>query len=359
MRTLALIGLGSNLGDRRAHLDAAVEALATIPGVEVRAISSYHETEPVGGPPGQGRFLNAAARLWVDPEIGPGPFELLRALQAIEARAGRIRTEHWGARTLDLDLLLYGSARFETPELTLPHPRMAIRRFVLAPAAEVMTTGFRDPQTGLTIPELLANLDRRPSYLALAGLPGPSRQALCQRLATSLQAVGLFRGRNSLNVVDLVAATEESFCDHILRQAFDGLVADLHRDRWTAAAWGDRWVLTDTWLDELFVAASVRYAAREADRCLESFREALRWAHGVALPPTFVVLWEPPAEDLVEHVGVEPLARVTEAWGRYREALKSYIEGPSCRVPTLRISQGNIEAAAIEILAACAATRSG
>src|SRR5205823_5990645 len=116
MGTLALIGLGSNLGDRQAILDAAVAALAETPGVEVRAVSSYHETAPAGGPAGQGTFLNAAARL----ETVLDPLELLRVLQAIERRAGRTRTVRWGQRLLDLDLLIHGCKFLDTPELMLP-----------------------------------------------------------------------------------------------------------------------------------------------------------------------------------------------------------------------------------------------
>src|SRR2546421_110453 len=104
MAILAQIGLGSNLGDRKAQLDAAVAALAEAPGVAVRAVSSYHQTEPVGGPAGQDAFLNAAATL----ETALDPLDLLRLLHDVERRAGRVRAVRWGERTLDLDLLLFG-----------------------------------------------------------------------------------------------------------------------------------------------------------------------------------------------------------------------------------------------------------
>src|SRR5260370_1223341 len=98
MSTLALIGLGSNLGDRKAHLDQAIAALIEIPGVMVRAVSSFRETPPVGGPGGQGAFLNAAAAL----ETNLEPQSLLDSLHAIEDQAGRARDVRWGERTLDL-----------------------------------------------------------------------------------------------------------------------------------------------------------------------------------------------------------------------------------------------------------------
>src|SRR5947209_4632176 len=102
MSSRALIGLGSNLGDRRASLAGAIAALSESPGVQVLRVSSFRETEPVGGPPGQGAYLNAAAVLATTLD----PFELLRVLQGIEAQSGRVRTVRWAARTLDLDLLL-------------------------------------------------------------------------------------------------------------------------------------------------------------------------------------------------------------------------------------------------------------
>jgi 2-amino-4-hydroxy-6-hydroxymethyldihydropteridine diphosphokinase len=155
-RTRALIGLGSNLGDRSTILDAAVAALGERPETRLIAVSRYHETRPVGGPEGQGDFLNAAAVV----ETTLGPHELLAFLHEIERRAGRVRTVRWGERTLDLDLLLYGDRVIDTHDLQVPHPRMAERRFVLAPLAEV-APGAVEPVTGCSIAELLERLDRQ------------------------------------------------------------------------------------------------------------------------------------------------------------------------------------------------------
>ena len=186
MHRQAWIGLGSNLGDRRAILDEALAALAALPGVDVVAVSSFHETRPVGGPPGQGAFLNAAAAL----ETTLDPHRLLAELQRIEAGAGRVRVVRWGERTLDLDLLIFGDAILDTPSLTLPHPRLAFRRFVLAPLAEIAPGRF-DPTTGRTVADLLARLDRLPRFLALAGPPGPMKAAVFERLVDDLPAFGL------------------------------------------------------------------------------------------------------------------------------------------------------------------------
>jgi 2-amino-4-hydroxy-6-hydroxymethyldihydropteridine diphosphokinase len=155
--SVALIGLGSNVGDREATLKGAIAALGNSPGVVVRSVSSFHETEPIGGPAGQGMFLNAAAVL----DTTLDPLELLKILQAIEARFGRVRTVHWGERTLDLDLLLFGDQVIETPELSVPHPRFTTRRFVLEPLAEVAPTAV-DPVTKRTIAEILRELNQGP-----------------------------------------------------------------------------------------------------------------------------------------------------------------------------------------------------
>jgi 2-amino-4-hydroxy-6-hydroxymethyldihydropteridine diphosphokinase len=156
MTAIAYIGLGSNLGDRPAILKGAIAALNATPGVVVRAVSSLQETEPVGGPPGQGRYLNAAVAL----ETTLEPLELLRVLQEIEQQFGRVRTVRFGERTLDLDLLLFGNQVISAPGLNVPHPRFAHRHFVLVPLAEI-APGAVDPRSGRTVAELLANLGQR------------------------------------------------------------------------------------------------------------------------------------------------------------------------------------------------------
>ena len=154
MDFLAIIGLGSNLGDRRATLLRAIDELNGSPGVSVVNVSSFHATEPVGGPQGQGPYLNAAACI----ETTLEPPALLRLLQEIEARNGRVRRVRWGERTLDLDLLLFDDRIVETPELNIPHPRMALRRFVLEPLLEI-APGAVDPVTGRSVAELLEDLN--------------------------------------------------------------------------------------------------------------------------------------------------------------------------------------------------------
>jgi len=133
MSATAYIALGSNRGDRRAYLDQALDALRQRPGIAVTKVSSYHETEPVGGPPGQGKYLNAAAELQTDLP----PRELLQALLDIEQSLGRVRIEQDAPRTIDLDLLLHGDMVVNEPDLVVPHPRMHERPFVLLPLEEI------------------------------------------------------------------------------------------------------------------------------------------------------------------------------------------------------------------------------
>ena len=132
--TRAYIGLGANLGEREAALRGAVERLAAEPGVQVVAVSSFRETDPVGAVQEQPRFLNGAAAV----ETTLAPRRLLELLLRIETEFGRRRQgPQGGPRTLDLDLLLYGDEEIDEPGLRVPHPRLHKRAFVLEPLAEL------------------------------------------------------------------------------------------------------------------------------------------------------------------------------------------------------------------------------
>ncbi len=131
------IGLGSNLGDRAAHIRQALRELGERGDIRVLACSRLYETEPLGGPPGQPLYLNAVAEL----ATNLTPRELLTRLLEIEERHGRQRTIPNGPRTLDLDLLLYGDHVINEPDLVVPHPRMWERPFVLQPLAEIRAAG--------------------------------------------------------------------------------------------------------------------------------------------------------------------------------------------------------------------------
>jgi 2-amino-4-hydroxy-6-hydroxymethyldihydropteridine diphosphokinase len=363
MPNLALIGLGSNLGDRKALLDSAVAALADTPGITPRGVSSYRETPPVGGPSGQGAFLNAAAAL----ETSLGPEELLEVLHTIEASAGRARVVRWGERTLDLDLLLYGDLVVETPRLRVPHPRMALRRFVLAPLADVAPDAI-DPVTGRTVRELLANLDRRPSYVAIANTPqfhwpksfgddrsadpksddksllfGGSGASLHAALCRQLRAVGV---ENRVTELVLEHPDDPALIGDALRSNsyLDGNDPSVVSDWLDAEACAnlvpaDGWLVSHFWFDTLFLGLdSLKTLMPRHRHYVEEFLEA----RSRALPPTFVVAR--PKD--VERFGIQD---PRYAWRR----------PVGWDSPVVLVDDFDRDASLTEVVASCKATRAG
>ncbi|MBM4017277.1 MAG: 2-amino-4-hydroxy-6-hydroxymethyldihydropteridine diphosphokinase [Planctomycetes bacterium] len=149
------LGLGANLGDRRANLDAALAALRAHPRIRVLAVSSFIDTAPAGGPPGQPAYLNGAACIETDLE----PQTLLEECKRIERALGRTGGgPRWGPRPADLDILLYDQRIVDEPDLVIPHLGLRERRFVLVPLAQIAPDA-RDPVTGLSIRELAAGVE--------------------------------------------------------------------------------------------------------------------------------------------------------------------------------------------------------
>ncbi len=173
-----LLGLGSNVGDSEATLRAAIGEIAALPDVRLVRHSGWHRTRPVGGPPAQADYTNGAAVI----ETTIAPLALLAELQQIETRHGRVRAERWSPRTLDIDILLYGSEVSETQMLTLPHPRMSFRRFVLEPAAEIAPKMLH-PVIGWSIERLLLHLELASDALTLVSPSEPLRGQLAALLA--------------------------------------------------------------------------------------------------------------------------------------------------------------------------------
>jgi len=178
-----LIGCGSNLGRRREQLDRGLELLGFMPGIDLVSVSRYVETRPVGGPAGQGGFLNGACLV----ETDLPPAELLGALVAVENTLQRSRSARWGERTIDLDLLLYDELMLESPELTLPHPRMATRRFVLEPAAEIAAE-LPYPPGCCTVGDLLENISVPRPLVAVVGVPGSGAPEVATAVADATLA---------------------------------------------------------------------------------------------------------------------------------------------------------------------------
>ena len=173
-----LIGCGSNIGRRREQLDRAFELLRFMPGIDLVRVSRYRETKPIGGPVGQPPFLNGACLL----ETDLTPHELMGMLAAVENTLHRERIDRWGPRSIDLDLLIYDDVVMESEVLTLPHPRMSTRRFVLEPAAEI-AADMEHPLARCSLEELLDNISQPRLHVAVAGVPGSGAPEVAAAIA--------------------------------------------------------------------------------------------------------------------------------------------------------------------------------
>ncbi len=347
MSILAHIALGSNLGDRKQNLDLAVASLRAEPGITIQHITPYQGTEPVGGPIGQGAFLNAAAALLTTLD----PFDLLQALHRVEKEAGRVRSVRWGERVLDLDLLLYGDRIIETepvrnrvyggvtPGLTVPHPRMAVRRFVLDPLA-VIAPDVVDPLTGRTITELQANLRRRPRYFAihdpLRQFDGHFATALARNLrAAEIQEQTYSKpGGEELPTAESPESHnrfEEGATRH--RRRLRRQFLTLNRSLWTPEYVEDRWLVSQFWFDANFLDSSI------AEVNFATIQERILTKRSEVIEPIFVVT--PPGYR-------RGLARGSPVW-RGHAILGS--------TPILEVSKDDVGQAFGDVLAACQATR--
>jgi 2-amino-4-hydroxy-6-hydroxymethyldihydropteridine diphosphokinase len=253
MEVTAFIALGSNLGQRQAYLDRAVQALRARPGITSVRCSTVIETEPVGGPLDQGKYLNAAAEV----KTTLPPEELLRALLEVEQALGRVRTEKDGPRIIDLDLLLFGSLVQKTPTLTVPHPRMHERLFVLEPLAEI-APDVTHPELRRTMEQLRDELRRsaKPQAAASRALVGlravvtGSSSGIGRAIALAFAAAGadvVVHARQSLVSAGEVAAEAKQYGVHA--EVLPADLRDPERCRtFVASAW-DLWDGLDIWVN--------------------------------------------------------------------------------------------------------------
>ena len=286
-----LIALGANLGDRRATLSEALKRLDATEGLAVVSQSAWLETPPIGGAGEQPPFLNGAAVL----ETTLEPQSVARRLQQIETELGRRRLVRWDARAIDLDLLLYEDVTLDTPQLVIPHPRMAVRRFVLEPAREIAGDWIH-PTFGWTIEQLWRHLTSATPYLAIAGLPGSGKTQLAEALSGqlpvrsiadspppggSISRGGATAGPSAGDSSSPAVAREIEFLVH--RQKL------LARKSWQQP---DRWVASDFWFDQSLAYAAVELDAAGHAAVSKAWRDALS---EIVPPKLLVVLKRGPA----------------------------------------------------------------
>jgi 2-amino-4-hydroxy-6-hydroxymethyldihydropteridine diphosphokinase len=344
-----LIGLGANLGDRHTTLDEAARRLAQQPCVEVVARSSWLETPPSGGPPGQPPYLNGALRI----ETSLAPEALLALLHAIEAALGRRRDQRWGPRTLDLDLLLYGDRVLSTPMLEVPHPRMAWRRFVLEPAAQV-AGAMVHPTTGWTVARLLEHLNTTPWYVAITGSIGAGKSQLAEQIARQTGARLLAEQPDFRRL--------EAFCQDPASHAWE-MELEFLRSRAGLLAreqpeWADqaRATVSDFCFDQSAAFARVWLPAEQWDAYLAHWRRA---AAGV-VRPRLTVLIERTGAELFERIGRRGRACERglgqECLEQIGLSIRRQATGPDAG-PLLRLANVTAQAARDEVVAALEAMR--
>ena len=285
-----LIALGANLGERQANLQHALTSLSETPGMHLLHASSFYETRPAGGPSHQPNFLNGAALF----ETTLDPATVLELLHNVECQLGRVRIGTWGPRIIDLDLLLYEQEVIDSPTLTLPHPRMAWRRFVIEPAAEVAPNMIH-PTTGWTLAKLRDHLNKTLRYVALAGGIGAGKTRLLLHLAqrktvhTILEAV-------DPALLSCFYANPSSHAKRVELEFLHQRTEQLNSRQWESGP--NIWIASDFWFDQSAAFARVWLNGKERDAFLEKWQAARE----KVVRPRLIVFLDPPLERLVQHV---------------------------------------------------------
>lgn len=344
---IALIGLGSNLGDRQAVLDRAVELLAASPRIHLQAQSRWLETTPAGGPAFQPTYLNGAVVL----ETSLAPLALLDRLQDVERQLGRQREIRWGPRTLDLDLLLYDDQVIHEPSLSVPHPRMAFRRFVLQGAAEIAPE-MQHPQIGWTIGQLWNHLQFAKPYIALAGGIGAGKSWLAREVSSQIGA--------RLISEPLDEELLSSFYADPAGQGYRAEMEFLHARQQLLASINHvdsiEFTVSDFWFDQSLAFASIWLNDEE----FAKFRTAWEAARTTVASPKLLVVLDAPGEQLFENVRLRgrPYETSLDAsrLEQLREAIADLAKKPGLG-PVLWLPADNPSAALTELLAAVEAMK--
>jgi 2-amino-4-hydroxy-6-hydroxymethyldihydropteridine diphosphokinase len=326
-------------------LDDALRQLAAHPGIRIEKISSRRETTPIGGPNKQSLYLNGAATL----DTSLAPHELIHAMLDVEDQLGRRREQRWDARPIDLDLLLYGDTVLSTPTLEIPHPRMAWRRFVLEPAAEIAGDTMH-PVIGWTIARLLAHLDGALPYLAIAGPIGAGKTHLAERLCKKFDAFFLPEMLEESRLERFYADTNAQAWSlelDFLAERRSMLSVQENSNVFGA----NRLAVSDFWFDQSAAFARVWLASErygEFERRFEEYRREVS-------PPKLLVLLDAPADQLFARIrsrgrrGEELLS--IEQLERIRQSLISQASRPDLG-PILKLASRTPEESLLEVAAA-------
>ena len=255
-----------------------MELLRFMPGVTLVSVSRYRDTRPIGGPPGQGVFLNGACLF----ETDLAPHDVLGMLAAVENTLDRERGERWGPRTVDLDLLLYDDLVLDTESLTLPHPRMVTRRFVLEPCVEI-APDIVHPLAACTLEDLLESISSPHPHVAVIGVPGSGAaevaaavaHATLARLVSAPPEYGVVGGR--------APRLDATMGDLVWRRAVDACAQPLLAKRWSPDPHG---TVTDYWLHTVRLAA---VDALQADD-LRGFERHFARVAAEIVPPHVAIL---------------------------------------------------------------------
>jgi 2-amino-4-hydroxy-6-hydroxymethyldihydropteridine diphosphokinase len=269
-----LLGFGANLGDPPGQIAAALRQLTARGDVRLCAVSSTWTTRPVGGPPDQPPYRNAAALI----ETRLSPDELWGRTQAVESALGRERSQVWGPRLIDIDLLLYEDAIVRQPGLRIPHPLMVARRFALGPAAEIAPQ-LQHPILGWTLERLWEHLTTVPPRFVLVGCQDNAARAAIATAAGAVPIVDPARASPATGGRSPVPDYRWQL------ELLERRVAALRQSGW-AAPHLDRWLLCEYWLDESWLQAQATLSGEDWRRFAEEFA---RQTQDIA-PPKLVIL---------------------------------------------------------------------
>ena len=267
-----------------------MELLRYMPGVTLVSVSRYRETRPIGGPAGQGVFLNGACLL----ETDLTPHDMLAMLSAIENTLHRERVERWGPRTVDLDLLLYDDVVLTTESLTLPHPRMATRRFVLEPCVEI-SPDLVHPLAACTLERLLESISSPHPHVAVIGVPAAAASEVAAAIAHATLARHV-PAPPEYTRADLFVSRQEAAGGEVpWHQAVEACAKPLLTKRWPRDPHG---TVVDYWLQ------AVRLAAEESlvGEALGNFQSFFRRLAADTVQPEVAILLIAPPDVLEEWV---------------------------------------------------------